>query len=49
LLSVDGRFRFWRNVGLRDKLASSLVISSLFAIVQEEYVKPAWGRGIHAR
>jgi hypothetical protein len=43
LLSVDGRFRFWRDVGLVDKLAGSLVIASLFAIVQDVYVEPGWG------
>jgi hypothetical protein len=40
LLSVDGRFRFWRDVGFRDKLARSLVITPLFAIVQDVYVEP---------
>jgi hypothetical protein len=46
LLSVDGRFRFWRDVGFCDKLARSLVITPLFAIVQDVYVEP--GRE-HAR
>jgi hypothetical protein len=42
LLSIDGRFRFWRDVGLGDKLARSLVIASLFAIVEDVDVKPAY-------
>ena len=40
MLSVDGRFRFRRDVGLGDKLASSLVITSLFAVVEYVDVKP---------
>jgi hypothetical protein len=48
LLGVDGRFRFWRDVGLGDKLAGSLVIASLFAIVQDVNVEPGWEREEHA-
>jgi len=48
LLSVDGRFRFRRDVGLGDKLASSLVIASLFAVVEYVDVEPG-ERGENAR
>jgi hypothetical protein len=40
LLSVDGGFGLWRDVGLDDKFTSSLAITSLFAIVQDVDVEP---------
>jgi len=45
LLSVDGRFGFWRDIGLCDELIGSLVITSLFAIVQYVDVEPEEGEG----
>jgi hypothetical protein len=39
-LGVDGRFGFRRDIGLRDELVGSLVITSLFAIVQDVDVEP---------
>jgi hypothetical protein len=44
LLSVDGRFGLWRDVGLDDQFACGLAIASLFAIVQDVDVEPGgWG------
>ena len=40
LLSVNGGFGFWRDVGLDDKFAGGLAITSLFAIVQDVDVEP---------
>jgi hypothetical protein len=40
LLGVDGRLGFRRDIGLRDELVGSLVITSLFAIVQDVDVEP---------
>jgi hypothetical protein len=45
LLSVDGRFGVWRDVGLADQFICSLAITSLFAIVQDVDVEPGGWRG----
>jgi hypothetical protein len=44
LLSVDGGFGIWRDVGLDDEFVGGLAIASLFAIVQDVDVEPGgWG------
>jgi hypothetical protein len=40
LLSVDGRFGLWRDVGLDDKFVCGLAKTSLFAIVEYVDVEP---------